>query len=297
MSLAFLLIPQSVFAHHPWRCHGFHRSYYVINGGCWPSYSFSCYPTVYYTPVIYTPVIYTPVIYQPVIYPPVMYTPVCTVPVLAQPVSETRVMVGAPSNASRRVARTAHPPTLQPYSPVWTESAIGIIDELMERGEWEIAAAACKRMEKVASAKSHQVLIRQAIFDLAAHRETLAKNELNHLLDLFDEAVKSGSALSQEELPRGSLGRYLESSCIGLDSMLDELSRRVLEAPEVSGQELLVLSVLLRLDGQSERAELFSKGSQSLVATMDSFRWQSILSSLNGRLQGDSLLASQHAGR
>lgn len=179
-----------------------------------------------------------------------------------------------------RVTKSDRVQPVQPYSPVWTESAVGLIDDMIDRGEWELAQQSCQRMEKIPSSKTAPVLLRQAVLDLVAHRESLTNAEIDRLLERFDEATIEGCTLQGSELRHGALSHYLEASCIGLTSILDRVSQRALEQPANSHRELLLLAALLALDNQQERAEVFAREAQAQAALEDSFRWHSLLRTL-----------------
>ncbi|MFN7733507.1 MAG: hypothetical protein ACK5OB_16540 [Pirellula sp.] len=181
---------------------------------------------------------------------------------------------------SKYVSKSDTPAPIQPYSPVWTQSAVGLIDNLMDRGDWEIAFASCQRMEKVPSAQTHPVLLRQAIFELAAHRDAMNPSTLERILDKLNTAVTDGSQLSPSELRNGGLAQYLAPSGISLTDVMDQLSKQALEKPESSVEELLLLASLLTLDDQPERAELFAKEARAQAPLTDAFRWQSLLRTL-----------------
>jgi hypothetical protein len=184
------------------------------------------------------------------------------------------------NSGSQYVSKSDTPAPIQPYSPVWTQSAVGLIDNLMDRGDWEIASASCQRMEKVPSAQTHPVLLRQAIFELAAHRDAMNPSTLERILDKLNTAVIDGSQLSPSELRHGGLAQYLAPSGISLTEVMDQLSKRALEKPESSVEELLLIASLLTLDNQPERAELFAREARAQAPLTDAFRWQSLLRTL-----------------
>jgi hypothetical protein len=172
-----------------------------------------------------------------------------------------------------------------------------LIDDMMKRGDWEVAYRSCQRMEEIPSPKNHRVLLRQAVLDLIAKRDSLTDGDLNRLMDRFSQAADAGSDFAENELAGGSLTEYLQHSDIALDNILNELSRRVLESPESSGREMLLVSVLLTLDGQHERAALFTNETRTLAALSDSFRWQAVLRSLDRQLERDTLIAAKDLSR
>ncbi len=297
---------------------GFNRGYYMINGGCWPSYSFYNCPTYFYQPAIYSPVIYVPDCYSVNVsaggYPFASSTSLTRNIASSRIANTSQPSRRIPTQLSRSAINTSAQrfvtndtlpnPRLSvrdidsirpvtPYSPIWTEAAVGLIDDMMARGEWEIAYHSCQRMEKIQSPKNHRVVLRQAVLDLVANRNTMSDPSLEHALELFNEAAGVGSELAPTELPGGSLASYLKASAIELDPLLDALSRRVLEEPESSGREMLVLSVLLNLDGQPERAALFTRETRSLAALSSTFRWQSVMQALDSNALDTSLLAAR----
>jgi hypothetical protein len=195
------------------------------------------------------------------------------------------------SNANATKARTA--PALTTYSPVWTQSAVGLIDDMMERGEWELAQRSLQRMDSISTPLGHAVLLRRAVFDLVAHADTIESSQLDRLLDRFNQAAAAGSCFGSDELRGKSLGSYLRAASIDLNPILDRLAQRALETPERSGREILLLSVLLKLDHQPERASLFADASGAFAERSLAFRWHSTLQSVRPKIDGDTLLAAK----
>jgi hypothetical protein len=252
--------------------------------------------------VIYRPAICAPVIYDPVIYDPIPCATTFSTLSVSRTTTAPRWAALQASSAQRvvrnetglRVAtvKKETQPVLTTYSPVWTEAAIGLIDDMMDRGEWELAHQSLQRMDKLSTPISHRVLLRQAVMDMVAHRQELNASHLDRIMDRFARAAEEGSQLAPEELRGNSLSAYLEDAGISLEEdLLDQLAQRVLRQPEQSGRELLLLSVLLSLDGQKERAQLFTNESRTLAAHSDSFRWQVVLRTLGQPSEGDALLA------
>jgi len=207
--------------------------------------------------------------------------------------TSAQLVVNKPPALSQRVAAQRTPSTATTYSPVWTESAIGLIDEMMERGEWELAYQSLVRMEKITTPLNHRVVLRQAVMDLVAHRDQIDVARMDRVMDLLNKAAAAGSPFSPEDFRGASLSKYLQASDIELNPILDNLAQRVLQQPERSGRELLLLSVLLKLDGQQERSLLFAKESRTLAARSDAFRWKSVLQSLDRQIDQDALLATK----
>ena len=198
--------------------------------------------------------------------------------------------ISTPSTRAKAlVVKSDRPRPLQPYSPVWTESAVGLIDDMVARGDWESAYQGCRRMEKINATKHYSILIRHAVFELVAIRQIVLDAEsgaglenLDRVLDLFELACAQGGTLHSESLGGKTMGAYLGASHVDADLMMESLSRRVLAQPTTSGREILLLATLLRLDGQGERADLFARESVSQSAMSDTFRWNHLLRELTG---------------
>jgi hypothetical protein len=274
----------------------FHRVYYPIHGGCWPSYSYSICAPIIVAPVCYRPVVYTPVYYDPFPYPPSISTwsvsrsnrlATSVQPVVQGPVVQRKTL------ANSRARKQSVDQPLTTYSPIWTESAVGLIDEMVERGEIELAQQSLERMGKISTPLSHRVLVRQALIELVAHRDAIDVPRLDRVMDLFAKAAQAGNGFSTEEFRGASLSAYLRASDIELTEILDQLAQRALEQPDRSGREMLLLAVLLKLDGQKDRALLFADESRTLAARSDAFRWKSVLRSLDRQRDDDSLLAAK----
>lgn len=193
------------------------------------------------------------------------------------------------TRAKTLVVKSDSPRPLQPYSPVWTESAVGLIDDMVARGDWESAFQGCRRMEKISSTKHHSVLLRHAVLELVAIRQIVSNDrsgtglqEMDRALDLFELACSQGGTIHSGSLGDQGVGAYLGASNIDVDSMMESLSRRVLAHPTTSGREILLLATLLRLDGQSDRADLFVREAVSQSAMSETFRWNHLLRELNG---------------
>lgn len=306
---------ESASAHFPFHRHCFARPFcptpVVWGAPCWPRYPVYCPPRVVCAPIYYRPVVYAPICYptycSPVIYDPFCYTSfgysvAIQRTVVAQPIITNWTVSRSAPIATRQLARTTsvQPVVQKPsrqalttYSPIWTESAVGLIDDMMDRGEWELAHQSLQRMNKIKTPLDRRVLLRQAVMDLVAHRESIDAPELDRIMDRFAQAAEKGSRFAPEELRGDSLSNYLRESRIELDPIFDSLAQRVIEQPERSGREMLLLSVLLKLDGQADRASLFAKESRMMAARSDAFRWKSVLQSLGREFDADALLASK----
>lgn len=171
----------------------------------------------------------------------------------------------------------AKPRVLQPYSPIWTKAAVGIVDEMIEKGRFDDAQASCSSMEKIQQPKGAGVYLRQGLIKyFATEDHTLASTD--QVLRLLEQACEAGSQLSAEELNCQSLREYFAACAIDLDATLESLSRTVLENPENSEREILLLTVLLKLEGQTERAQLFAREAGQLAARSGKSQWNNVLS-------------------
>jgi hypothetical protein len=168
------------------------------------------------------------------------------------------------------------PRVVQPYSPIWTKAAVGIVDDMIEAGRFDDAQASCRSMEKIEQPKGAGVYLRQGLLRYFASQDHSAAST-ESVLNLLDQACASGSRLSAEELNSESLRTYFAACVIDLDATLERLSKSVLDNPESSERELLLLTVLLKLEGQGERASLFVKEAEQLASQSNSFRWSNLL--------------------
>jgi len=182
---------------------------------------------------------------------------------------------------------------LTTYSPVWTQSAVGLIDDMAERGEWELAQRSLQRMDSISTPLGHAVLLRRAVFDLVAHADTIDSAQMDRFLDRFNQAAEAGSRFESDELRGKTLSSYLRAASIDLNPILDRLAQRALETPDRSGREMLLLSVLLKLDNQPDRASLFADASGAVAERSLAFRWHSALQSVSPKIDRDTLLAAK----
>ena len=168
------------------------------------------------------------------------------------------------------------PRVVQPYSPIWTKAAVGIVDDMIEAGRFDDAQASCRSMEKIEQPNGAGVYLRQGLLKYFASQDHSAAST-ESVLNLLDQACASGSRLSAEELNSESLRTYFAACVIDLDATLERLSKSVLDNPESSEREILLLTVLLKLEGQDERANLFVKEAEQLASQSSSFRWSNLL--------------------
>ncbi len=170
------------------------------------------------------------------------------------------------------------PALLQPYSPIWTKAAVGIVDDMIASGEFDHAHSSCKSMERVTQPKGSGVYLRQALLNyFSTDVSTASKPSYDEVLKLLDSACNAGSLLQPSELAKDSLQDYFAACNVDVSAKLEQLSKSILELPEQSGQELLLLSALLKLDGQDDRAKLFATEASAQASKSNSFQWSSVL--------------------
>jgi hypothetical protein len=172
------------------------------------------------------------------------------------------------------------PALVQPYSPIWTKAAVGIVDDMVAAGEFEHAYSSCKSMDRVTQAKGAGVYLRQALMSYFADGATSGSTvqpSTDDTLNRLATACEFGSNLLPDELSKSSLHDYFAHCSVDVSKNMDELSKRVLESGSGSGKELLLLAALLKLDGQSDRAKLFATEVESRLSTNESQRWLKVL--------------------
>ncbi len=170
------------------------------------------------------------------------------------------------------------PALLQPYSPIWTKAAVGIVDDMVAAGELDHAHSSCKSMERITQPKGAGVYLRQALLKYFANEvSSVEKPTTDEILRLLELACEAGSQVLPNELSKDSLQDYFAACLVDINAKLEQLSQSVLESPNKSGNELLLLSALLKLDGQADRAKLFASEVEEQVAKSGPFRWNSLL--------------------
>ena len=170
------------------------------------------------------------------------------------------------------------PALLQPYSPIWTKAAVGIVDDMVAAGELEHAHSSCKSMERITQPKGAGVYLRQALLSYFSTDENVAQSgSTDEILQLLELACAAGSQVQPSELAKDSLRDYFSACLVDVNGTMERLSKSVLESPNSSGRELLLLSALLKLDGQPDRARLFANEVGEQVARSGSFHWNSLL--------------------
>jgi hypothetical protein len=193
--------------------------------------------------------------------------------------ASSEIVLGAEPIASGSRFVAQKPALLQPYSPIWTEAANGLVDDMVANGQLANAAASCKGMEKIEQPKGSGVYLRQAVLSyFEAEQSGAASTE--QVLDLLEQACQAGSLLQPSELSKKSLSDYLKACDVDVEKSMEKLSQVILENPGKSGRELMLLTALLKLDGQADRARMFADEAEQLAVKSGTFRWANVLSAV-----------------
>jgi hypothetical protein len=131
-------------------------------------------------------------------------------------------------------------------------------------------------MESISAPMSAGVYLRQALLGLASASGELTSMQIGNSLRAFEQACEAGSSLDQREFGKESLTDYTSATTFELDELMNGLSKRILENPRSSLDDLFLLSVLLKLDGQHERSELVVREARSQSALLGSQSWHAI---------------------
>ena len=168
------------------------------------------------------------------------------------------------------------PAVLQPYSPVWTKAAVGIVDDMISEGRLEHAHSSCRAMEKIEQAKGAGVYLRQALLNYF-DPDTAAVSSTDEVLGLLNTACAAGSQLQPNELGKASLEDYFSACSVDVGRSMEKLCKTILDNPNKTGREVLLLTALLKIDGQADRAKLFAGEAEELAASSGSFHWHNLL--------------------
>ncbi len=292
--------------------YGLRSSYY------YPSFSFGYgpryYSVNYYTPTYFAPVYYAPVYYPPVYYAPACNTwssindsfgfPVASssspaIQKTSPLAMRTRAIHSKSQLPGIRVAKVqqqeileneslvdepgiqlvSHKPVLlQPYSPIWTKAAVGIVDDMIAAGELDNAHSSCKSMERIKQSKGAGVYLRQALLNyFSSDASSSQKPSTEEVLNQLELACEAGSQVQPSELNKKSLQDYFAACSVDVTGSMEQLSKSVLESPNHSGRDLLLLSALLKLDRQEDMAKLFAMEVNEQATKSGSFRWNRLL--------------------
>ena len=149
---------------------------------------------------------------------------------------------------------------------------------MVAAGELDHAHSSCKSMERVTQPKGAGVYLRQALLSyFSADASSAAAPSTNEILKFLELACEAGSQVQSTELPKDSLQDYFAACKVDVTGKLELLSKSVLESPNNSGGELLLLAALLKLDGQQDRAKLFANEVEEQFAKAGIFRWHGLL--------------------
>jgi hypothetical protein len=188
--------------------------------------------------------------------------------------------VSAKKPAVSQLTSTEGIRVVKPYTPIWTESAIGLIDAMIAEGDVDTALASCHRMEKIPDSKGPGIYLRHGLFEQFLASRGGSESSSSRVLNLLNEACANGSYLEAREIGKDSITEYFANAKIDVADELEKLSKRVLDDSSNSIGDLLLLSALLKLDGQSDRAVLFANEVQNQVAGQPSFQWRKLLDSI-----------------
>ena len=148
---------------------------------------------------------------------------------------------------------------------------------MVAAGELDHAHSSCKSMERITQPKGAGVYLRQALLSYFSADASSAAPSMIEILKLLELACEAGSQVQPTELPKDSLQDYFAACKVDVTGKLELLSKSVLESPNNSGGELLLLAALLKLDGQYDRAKLFANEVEEQFARAGAFRWHSLL--------------------
>ena len=172
------------------------------------------------------------------------------------------------------------PVGLQPYSPIWTQAAVGLVDDMIQEGRFEDAQLSCKAMEKIEQTKGAGVYLRQALLNYFS-QDSSSIASTDDVLNLLNEACAAGSELKPSELSKESLSDYFSACSVDVSRSMELLSKKILDNPAKAGREMLLLTALLKMDGQIERAKLFAGEADQLASKSTAFHWNSLLAVCN----------------
>ncbi len=297
--------------------YGLRSSYYYPSysiGYAPKYYSVNYYTPTYFAPVYYAPTYYAPAYYPPIYYAPACNTwsnvnynvgfPVASSSSPAFQVTSPLAMksraiqsktplpgiqvakVNQPNGLEKEtrvdepgIQLVSHKPVLlQPYSPIWTKAAVGIVDDMIAAGELDNAHSSCKSMERIKQSKGAGVYLRQALLNYFSSDASSFQNpSTEEVLNQLELACEAGSQVQPSELNKKSLHDYFAACSVDVTGSMERLSKSVLESPNHSGRDLLLLSALLKLDRQEDMARLFAREVNELATKSGSFRWNRLL--------------------
>ena len=190
--------------------------------------------------------------------------------------AQSELSEGRTSSRSVVVAKPAIKP-LTATSSVWSDSAIGLVDEMVLAGDMPSALRSCDAMASNRQPMSHGIYLRHAILKLFTPD---TETDLQKVLDLLNMSAAAGGEIDPSELGVSTLRDYLEPSRVGLQESLNQFSQNALEGKTDGAADLLLIATLLKLDGQSERCKLFASEAFERAAASESFAWHSLLAAV-----------------
>lgn len=171
-------------------------------------------------------------------------------------------------------------PSIKPQmstSLAWSDSASGLVDEMVLAGDMPNALRSCDAMASNRQPMNKGIYLRHAILKLFTPD---TETDLEKVLDLLNMSAAAGGEINPSELGVSTLRDYLEPSRVGLQESLNQLSQSALEGKTDGAADLLLIAALLKLDGQSERSKLFASEAFEKASVSDSFVWHSLLAAV-----------------
>jgi hypothetical protein len=164
-----------------------------------------------------------------------------------------------------------------PTSLAWSDSASGLVDEMVLAGDMPNALRSCEAMASNRQPMNKGIYLRHAILKLFTPD---TETDLEKVLDLLNMSAAAGGEITPSELGGSTLRDYLEPSRVGLQDSLNQLSHNALQGKTDGAADLLLIAALLKLDGQSERSKLFASEAFVKASVSENFVWHSLLAAV-----------------
>jgi hypothetical protein len=171
-------------------------------------------------------------------------------------------------------------PAIKPQisaSLAWSDSASGLVDEMVLAGDMPNALRSCDAMASNRQPMNKGIYLRHAILKLFTPD---SETDLEKVLDLLNMSAAAGGEINPSELGVSTLRDYLEPSRVGLQESLNQLSQSALQGKTDGAADLLLIAALLKLDGQSERSKLFASEAFEKASVSENFAWHSLLAAV-----------------
>ncbi|AMV32174.1 hypothetical protein VN12_08625 [Pirellula sp. SH-Sr6A] len=165
-------------------------------------------------------------------------------------------------------------PSMELATEGWEAPGTATLDDLVARGDFASALRSCEAMAKNAQGMAKGVALRHAVLKLFAPE---SETELDAVLNLLNTACAAGSRLEGRELGGGTLRNYLAATPVAFDESVNQFSRLALENSQLAVGNLLLLSALLKLDGQETRSRLFAQEAFDRAAETGELNWNSLM--------------------